>query len=166
MKTAGKENTRYEKILHELKEECGELMAKHASKLHKASHEDHTGTEISHMKLVKKIQEDCNRVCTEATNGITFSGKGEEEVIAEILEYNYDETDIQHMIKVEGINLFSHLQTLNKNCAKRADPEWSLFGIPELLQDGKVDPGPVGSKRTQFCKCCGKQIYISKEPGR
>lgn len=60
-----------------------------------------------------------SRVCTEATHGITFSGDDEEEVIAEILEYNYDERDIEHMIKVEGTNLFSHLQMLNQNCIKR-----------------------------------------------
>ena len=67
------------------------------------------------------------------------------------------------MIKVEGINLFSHLQMLNQNCIKRGDPEWALVGIPEMLQNGKVNPGSVGSKRTQFCKCCGEPIYISKE---
>ena len=158
-----KENVRYEKTLQELKEECEELMAKCAPELHKAFHEDQTGIEFSHMEMVKKIQEDCLRAYTEATYGITFRGEGEEEVIAEILEYNYDETDIEHMIKVEGINLFSHLQTLNRNCIKRADPEWSQFDIPELLRNGKVNPGPVGNKRTQFCKCCGDQIYISKE---
>lgn len=160
---AGKENMRYEKILQELKEDYKELMTKYVPKLHKAYHEDHASQEFSHMEIVKKMQQDCNRVCTEATYGITFRGEGEEEIIAEILDYNYDERDIEYMIKVENINLFSHLQTLNRNCIKRTDPEWSQFGIPELLQNGKVNPGPVGSKRTQFCKCCGEQVYISKE---
>ena len=157
------EKSRYDEVLQELGRECGKLMAKYAPKLHKASHEDHPDKILSHMNMVRKIQEDCSRVYTEAAHGITFSGKGEEEVIEEILEYNYDERDIEHMIKVENINLFSHLQMLNRNCIKRADPEWSQFEIPELLRSGKVNPGPVGGKRTQFCKCCGEQIYISKE---
>jgi hypothetical protein len=159
-------NTRYEKTLQELKDEYEELTTKYTPRLHKAYHEDRPGIEFSHMEMVKKFQEDCNRICTEATYGITFSGEGEDEVIAEILEYNYDERDIEHMIKVEGINLFKHLQTLNRDCIKRTDPEWALFDIPELFQNGKVNPGPVGSMRTQFCKCCGEQIYISTNGSR
>lgn len=83
--------------------------------------------------------------------------------LSEILEYNSDKADIEHMIEKEGINFFLHLQMLNKQCIKRADPEWSQFGISELLQNGKVNSGPIGSKRTQFCKCCGEQIYICME---
>lgn len=113
--------------------------------------------------MVRKMQEDCSRVFTEATYGIIFIGDDGEEVIVEIPEYNYDERDIEHMIKEEGINLFSHLQALNRDCIKRSDPEWSQFGIPELLQNGKFNHGALGSKRIQFCKDCGEQIYISKE---
>jgi hypothetical protein len=159
-------NARYEKVLEELREECGLLMAKYAPKLHKAYHEDHGGIEFSHMDMVKKIQEDCSSACTDATSGITFRGAGEEEVIAEILEYNYDEADIEHMIKIENINLFSHLQQLNQDCIKRTDQEWFQFGIHEQLQNGRVNLGPIGSMRTQFCKCCGEQIYISTNGSR
>ncbi len=60
------------------------LMAKYTPKLHKASHDDQPDEELSHIYMVRKIQEDFSR-------------------------------------------------------------------------------NPVGSKRTQFCKCCGEQIYISKE---
>ncbi|MGB7632994.1 MAG: hypothetical protein WBL68_04665 [Nitrososphaeraceae archaeon] len=157
------EKTRYDQVLQKLRRECGMLIQKYSAKLHKASHEDQPDEKLSHMYVVIKMQEDCSRVCTEATHGITFSGDDEEEVIAEILEYNYDERDIEHMIKVEGTNLFSHLQMLNQNCIKRSDPEWSQFDIPQLLQNRKVNPGPVGGKRTQFCKNCGEQIYVSKE---
>jgi hypothetical protein len=157
------ENSRYNAVLLELSEECGNLMGKYAPKLHKASHDDNKGIELSHVEMVKKIQQDCIHICTDNAMKITFSGAGEEEVIEEILEYNYDEADIEHMIKVEKINLFSHLSTLNENCIKRTDPEWFEFGIHELLQNRKVNPGSLGSKRTQFCKCCGDQIYISRD---
>ena len=160
-----KKQSKYEQVLTELTNECDMLMHKYAPKLHTASHEDNIGIELSHMELVRKIQQDCIHVYNEAVHEITFSSKGEE-VIEEILEYNYDKADIDHMIKVENTNVFSHLQSLSKYCIKRTDPEWYMFDIHELLQSGKVNPGPVGSKRTQFCKCCGEQIYISKEPGR
>ena len=113
--------TRYAQVLQELKRECGMLMAKYAPKLHKASHDDQLDEDLSHMYMVRKIQEDCSRVCTEATHGITFIGDDEEEeVIAAILECNYDEREVEHMIKEEGINLFSHLQMVNQGCIKRS----------------------------------------------
>ena len=58
--------------------------------------------------------------------------------LSEILEYNSDKADIEHMIEKEGINFFLHLQMLNKQCIKRADPEWSQFGISELLRMEKL----------------------------
>jgi hypothetical protein len=146
-----KEQRKYEQVLQELKNECNILMDKYAPKLHTASHEDNIGIELSHLKMVRKIRQDCIRVYDEAVHKITFSGKGEDEVIEEILEYNYDKADVDHMIKVENTDLFSHLQSLNENCIKRTDPEWYMLGIHELLQSGKANPGPVGSKRTQFC---------------
>ncbi|MGH9988340.1 MAG: hypothetical protein ACRD8W_30770 [Nitrososphaeraceae archaeon] len=154
------EDSRYNAILMELSKEYGNLMGKYAPKLHSASHEDNKGIKLSHVEMVRKIQQDCIHICTDNAMKITFSGAGEEELIGEILEYNYDEADVEHMIKVEKISLFSHLRVLNKYCIKRTDPEWFQFGIHELLQNGKVNPGALGSKRTQFCKCCGDQIYI------
>jgi hypothetical protein len=158
------ETANYDKILQELKSDYGALLNKHLPKLHQACHEDISLKMLSHMEIVKKIQQDCIKVCSEAAEGITFAGEGEEEVIKELLEYNYDMADIKYMKEVEKINLFSHLQTANKNFVKRTDPEWFVFGIHERLQNGKVDLGPIGSKRTQFCKCCGKEVYISYEP--
>jgi hypothetical protein len=58
------------------------------------------------------------------------------------------------------LNLFSHLQLLNRKCVKHSDAEWSEFCISKRLQNKKVNPGPVGSKRTQFCKFCGEQICM------
>ncbi len=138
-------------------------MGKYAPILHSACHEDNKGINLSHVDLVRKIQQDCIHICTDNAMKITFIEASKEEVIEEILEYNYDEADIEHMIKVEKINLFSHLMTLNENCIKRTEPEWFQFSIHELQQNGKVNPGQLGSKRTQFCKCCGDQIYISSD---
>jgi len=154
-------DSRYNAILPELSKECEKLMGKYAPILHSACHADNKGIKLSHVELVRRIQQDCIQICTDHAMKITFRGAGEEELIGEVLEYNYDEADVEHMIKVEKISLFSHLRILNKNCIKRTDPEWFQFGIHELLQNGKVNPGPLGSKRTQFCKCCGDQIYVS-----
>jgi hypothetical protein len=135
---------KYNAILLELSKECEQLMKKYAPILHSAYHADNKGVKLSHVDLVREIQQDCIRICTDHAMKITFRGAGEEELIGEILDYNYDEADVEHMIKVEKISLFSHLRTLNKS------------------QNGKVNPGPLGSRRTQFCKCCGDQIYISR----
>ena len=58
--------------------------------------------------------------------------KVKKEVIEEMLDHDYDEVTLI-MIKIKDKSLLTF-----------TDPEWSLFGIPELLQNGKVDPGPVG----------------------
>lgn len=159
-------NSRYEAVLEALSKECGKLMEQFAPKLHSASHEDNKGVILSHKEMVIGIQQDCIRICTDNARKITFCGAGEEDLIQEISEYNYDEADIEYMITKENISLFSHLQILKENCIKRADPEWVLFGIHEQLQSGRVNPGPIGSMRTQFCKCCGEQIYISTNGSR
>jgi hypothetical protein len=155
-----KSNSMYEAVLQELSKEYGMLMIKYIPRLHEASHEDKKGVKLSHAELVRRIQEDCIRVCAENTERIKFSEASEEEVIEEILEYNHDEADIEHMVTVENIDLFSHLDSLKENCIKRTDPEWFLFGIHEQFQNGKINPGPLGSMRTQFCKCCGEPIYF------
>lgn len=62
--------------------------------------------------------------------------------------------------------LFLHLESLNENCIKRTYPEWFQFNIYELLHGGKVDVEPIGNNCSQFCKCCGEQVYISNEPDR
>lgn len=154
------DNAKYEMILQKLSEECGVIFERFVPELHRASHEDHGSTELSHLQLVRKIQKDCIHLCAELAHRITFDGTRDQDVISEILEYNYDKADIEHMIRVENMNLFSHLQQVNKDCVKRSDPEWSEFGISERLQNGKANSGPIGSKRTQFCKFCGEQIYI------
>jgi hypothetical protein len=159
----GKE-TKYEKVLQGLKNEFGVLKDNYLQKLHSALHEDE-GLTLSHTDIVSKIEQDCISIFSNPGR-IAFDERNEESVIKEILEYNYDMADIKHMKEVEGINLFSHLHSLNEGCIKRTDPEWFQFGIDELLREGKVDLGPLGAKRTQFCKCCGEQIYISNEPER
>ena len=157
--------TRYDKVLQELKREFDVLIGNYLQKLHNAYHEDY-GLKHSHTDIVNKIKHDCMSIYSSKLETIAFDDRSEEEIIKEILEYNYDMADIKHMKEVEGIDLFSHLHSLSENCLKRTDPEWFQFGIHELLQSGKVNPGSRGSKRTQFCKCCGEQIYISKELGR
>jgi hypothetical protein len=104
---------------------------------------------------------------------IAFDNRSEEEVIKEILEYNYDMADInydmadiKHMKEVERLDLYPIINQLNENCLKRTDPEWFSFGIHELLQNGKVDLGRRGSKRIQFCKWCGEGIHISSDHSR
>ena len=158
-------DTRYDKVLNELENDFDLLMGNYLQKLHNTFHEEY-GLKDSHTDIVNKIRHDCMSIFSNKLGRITFDDRSEEEAIEEILEYNFDMKDIEHMKEVEGINLFSHLHSLNENCLKRTDQEWFQFGIHELLQGGKVNPGPIGSKRRQFCKCCGELVYISKEPGR
>jgi hypothetical protein len=158
------EATKYEQVLQELKCNYGMLLDQYLPKLHQAWHEDKSLKMLSPMEIVNKIRQDCINVCSDVVGRITFAGKGEEDVIKEMLEYNYNMADIKYMKEVEKINLFLHLQRINKNFVKRTEPEWFQFDIHERLQNGKVDLGQIGSKRTQFCKCCGKEVYISYEP--
>jgi hypothetical protein len=67
------------------------------------------------------------------------------------------------MKEVEGIDLYPIINQLNENCLKRTDPEWFSFGVHELLQNGKVDLGPIGSNRIQFCKWCGEGIRLTSD---
>jgi hypothetical protein len=87
------------------------------------------------MEIVNKIRQDCINVCSDVVGRITFAGKGEEDVIR-VTRIHYDMADIKHMKEVENINLFLHLQRVNKNFVKRTDPEWFVFGIHERLQNG------------------------------
>jgi hypothetical protein len=155
----------YDKVLQGLKEEFDVLMNNYLQRLHNAYHKDY-GLKDSHSDIINKIKQDCMFICSDTIGKITSDDRSEEQVIKEILEYNYDQTDIRYMKEVEKIDLFSQLNTLNENCIKRSDPEWFQYGIHELIQNGKVDPGAIGSKRTQFCKCCGKQVYVSNSTGR
>jgi hypothetical protein len=147
--------TKYNKVLQDLKGEFDEIMSDYLQKLHNAFHEDY-GLQHFHSDIVNKIKHDCMSIYSSKLETITFDERSEEEVIKEILEYNYDITDIKHMKEVERINFFSHLRSLNQNCLKRTDPEWFQFGADELLENGRI-----GSKRTQFCKYCGEQVHIS-----
>jgi hypothetical protein len=152
-------------VLQKLRDELNVLMDNYLQKLHTGYHEDH-GIKDSHIDIINKIKRDCMSIFSDKLGKIGFDDRSEEEIINEVLKYNYNETDIKYMKEVEGIDLFSHLNALNKNCIKRTDQEWFQFGIHELIQNGKTIPGTVGSKRTQFCKCCGEQIYLSNGPGR
>ena len=149
---------KYDKVLQE-ENKSRVLMNDHLQKLHNAFHEDN-GLNLSHKDIFDKIRQDCLSIFSNILGCVAFDGRSEEEVVNEILEYNYDMKDIKHMKEVEGIDLFSHLNSLNEYCIKRSDQKWFQFGIHELMQNGKVIPGSIGSRRTQFSKCCGEQIYI------
>jgi hypothetical protein len=135
-------------------------MTEYLSKLHGAFHED-IGLEASHVELVSKIKHYCILMCSNTLARLTFDDRAEEQVIQEILEYNYDEKDIKHMREVEHTDLYPLLNWLDKNCIKRTEPQWFDFGIHDLIANGKANPGTIGSKRTQFCKFCGEEIYAS-----
>ena len=152
--------TEYNKALQEFSFEFGALIFNYLQKFHHMFYEDN-GLKMSHADIFK-IKKDCMTICYGRLEA--FYERNEEEVIQEILQYNYDREDVKHMKEVEKIDLYSHLNMLTEKCIKRSDPAWFQYGIHELLQNGKVDPGPIGSRRTQFCKCCGEQINISYEP--
>jgi hypothetical protein len=162
MNRLSKDST-YKLTLQKLEGDFDRLMDNYLQKLHNAFHEDY-GQKDSHTDIINKIKHDYMSIFSNKVGRITLDERSEDEVIKEILEYNFDMSDIKYMKQIEGIDLFSHLALLNENCVKRTDPEWFQFGIHELLQEGKVDLGPIGSRRTQFCKCCGERIYISHEP--
>jgi hypothetical protein len=157
-----KKGIKYDRVLEELENDYLLLMTKYLSKLHSAFHEDN-GLDVSHKDLVNKIKQDCISICSRNLGRIAFDDRSEDEVIREILEYNYDFADIKHMKEVERQNLYPIVNQLNETCLKRTDPDWFSFGIHELLQNGKVDPGPIGSKRIQFCKWCGEGIHLPSE---
>ena len=86
----------------------------------------------------------------------------------------YSHTDIVDKIKQDCMSIFSYKlgritfddrseDEIIKHCLKRNDPGWFQFGIHELLQNGKIIPGRIGSMRTQFCKFCGTQIYLTNK---
>src|ERR671920_985770 len=150
----------YEKALRGLEGEFVTLMERYLQKLHNALHEDN-GLNLSHNDFVDKVRQDCMSIFSNNLGRIALDERSEEEVTKEILEYNYDQEDIQYMKEIENIDLYSHLHTLERDCLKCSDTGWFTFGIYELIQNGKVDMGPKGSMRTQFCQCCGEEIYIS-----
>jgi hypothetical protein len=156
---------KYDEVLQELENEYLILMTKYLSKLHNAFHADN-GLEVSHTDIVNKIKQDCISICSNNLGRIAFDDRSEEEVIKEILEYNYDVADIKHIKEVERLDLFSIVNYLNAYCLKRTDPEWFSFGIHEILQNGKVDLGSRGSERIQFCRWCGEGIHLSSDHRR
>lgn len=153
---------KYDTVLQELEDEYLILMTKYLSKLHNAFHADN-GLEVSHKDIVNKIKQDCISICSNTIGRIAFDDRSEEEVIKEILEYNYDVADVKHMKELEQIDLYPIIDQLNEYCLKRTDPQWFSFGIHDLLQNGKVDLGPRGSMRIQFCRWCGEGIYLSSD---
>lgn len=157
-----KNEAKYNQVLQRLKKEYGILMMKYLSKLHNAYHED-VGSQVSHEDIVKRIKLDCMSLCSEKLGSIVYDDRTEEEVIKEILEYNFDMADIKYMQEVEQIDLYPFENLLDERCIKRTEPQWFQFGIHELIANGKANPGTIGSKRTQFCKFCGEEIYVSLE---
>lgn len=153
---------KYDKILQELKSDFIMLMYNYLQKLHDALHEDN-GPNIDHKDIVSKIKQDCMSICSNRLESIAFDDRTEEEITKEILEYNFDKSDIKYMKEVEQVDLYPIIDQLNEYCLKRTDPQWFSFGIHELLQNGKVDLGPRGSKRIQFCRWCGEGIYLSSD---
>jgi hypothetical protein len=135
-------------------------MTEYLPKMHQAFHED-KGLEASHVELVNAIRQDCLLMSSNNLARLTFDDRTEEQIIKEILEYNFDAEDVKHMKDVENIDLYPIVDQLNEHCLKRSNPEWFGFGIHELLQTGKADLGSRGSKRTQFCKWCGEAILLS-----
>lgn len=152
----------YDEVLQELEKQYLVLMTKYLSRLHDAFHKD-KGLEASHAELVNKIKQDCILMCSNNLARLVFDDRTEEEVIKEILEYNFDMGDIKHMREVEQIDLYPFVNWLNDNCVKRTEPQWFQFGIHELIANGKANPGTIGSKRSQFCKYCGEEIYVSMD---
>jgi hypothetical protein len=160
-----KKAKKYDGVLQELEKKYMILMTTYLSKLHNAFHDDN-GNEVSHEVIVSKIKQDCISICSRNLGSIAFDDRSEEEVVKEILEYNFDMADVKYIKEVEKADLYAIVNYLNENCIKRADPEWYTLGVHELLQNGKVDLGPRGSKRIQFCKWCGEGIYLSSDHRR
>jgi hypothetical protein len=154
--------TKYAEVLQELEKEYLIVMTKYLSKLHDAYHEDN-GFEASHEDLVDKIKQDGISMCSNNLARIAFDDRTEEEVIGEILQYNYDVGDVKRMKEVEGLNLYSIANQLNEFCMKRTEPAWFQSGIHDLIQSGKVDPGTVGINRPQFCSYCDEEVYLSTD---
>jgi hypothetical protein len=102
-------------------------------------------------------------MCSTNLARIAFDDRTEEQVIEEILQYNYDMADIKHMKEVEGLNLYPIVNQLNEFCMKRTEPAWFQSGIHDLIQSGKVDPGTVGINRPQFCSYCDEEVYLSTD---
>ena len=157
-----KKAIKYDRVLRGLKGQFDALMGNYLQILHEAYHEDY-GLKQSHTDIVNRIKHDCMSIFHNKLESIAFDDRTEGEVIEEILQYNYDMKDIQHMTEVERVDLYTFVNQLNEFCIKRTDPEWFQFGIHELIQNGKVNPGTVGSKRTQFCKWCGEAIYLGQD---
>jgi hypothetical protein len=153
-----KKAVKYDKVLQDLERQYVVLMTKYLSKLHHAYHKD-KGLDASHVELVNKIKQDCVLMSSNTLARLTFDDRPEEEVVKEILEYNFDMEDIKHMKEEEHIDLYPFRDWLEENCVKRTEPEWFQFGIHELIANGKANPGTIGSKRTQFCRFCGEEIY-------
>jgi hypothetical protein len=114
-------DTRYDKVLQDFKGEFDVLMRNYLQKLHNAFHED-SSLKSSHEHNVNKIKQYCMSIFSDKLVHITFDDRSEDEVIKEILEYNYDMMDVKHIKEVEGLDLFSHLNQLNEYCLKRSDP--------------------------------------------
>ncbi len=156
-----KQETKYKKVIQELEREFDVLMNNYLQKLHSAFHEDY-GLKHPHTDIINNIKQDCMSIFSNKLESIAFDNRSDEEVIEEILEYNFDMMDVEHM-KEERVDLYPIVNQLNEHCLKRTDPQWFQFGIHELMQNGKVNPGNVGIKRTQFCKYCGEAVYLGQD---
>ena len=66
--TEKRKGNKYEEIMQELAKDCGILIAKYAPALHKACYDDNSGVTLSHLRIVRAIQQDCIRVYTNTTH--------------------------------------------------------------------------------------------------
>src|SRR5215207_783258 len=92
-------DTKYDKVLQELESEFGMLMGNYLQKLHNAFHENY-GLKDSHTDIIDKIKHDCMSIFSIKLGRISFDERSEEEVIEEILKYNFDMKDIKYMKEV------------------------------------------------------------------
>lgn len=150
----------YDKVLQDFEKQYLLLLNEYLSKMHETFHVD-KGLEASHIELVNTIRQDCMLMCSSNLEKLTFDDRAEEQVIKEILEYNFEIEDVKYMKEVEKLDLYPFLNLLEENCIKRTEPLWFQFGINEMMANGRTYPGTIGSKRTQFCRYCGEVIYVS-----
>lgn len=66
-----KQETKYKKVLQELKTEFDVLMHNYLQKLHIAFHEDNN-LEVSHTEIVNKIKRDCMSIFSDKLETIAF----------------------------------------------------------------------------------------------
>ena len=98
---------KYDKVIQDLTREFDVLMDKYLQKLHSAFHEDF-GLKYPSTDIINRIKQDCMSIYSNKLRNIASDERSEDGVIEEILEYNFDMTDIKHMKEVERVDLLSY----------------------------------------------------------